>query len=195
MSDLKHQIARNLVELRKMKKYTQQDVANLVQYSDKAVSKWEKGESLPDIEVLYQLCNIYGVTLDYLTHEGTFDEKKDYIIPKYERRNKAIIALLFVVAVWTVGVATFVGLYLYFSKTMWPIFVWCVPLSATVLFYFNLMWGKRILNLFILSTMVWGYITGIFLQLIYANLNVWPVFLIGVPIQIAIILWSQLKHA
>ena len=195
MNDLKKIIAKNLIELRKSRKYTQQDLANMLQYSDKAISKWEKGDSLPDIEVLYDICNLYGVTLDYLTHEGTFDEKKDYIIPKYERRNKAIIALLFVVAVWTVGVATFVGLYLYFSKTMWPIFVWCVPLSATVLFYFNLMWGKRILNLFILSTMVWGYITGIFLQLIYANLNVWPVFLIGVPIQIAIILWSQLKHA
>ena len=195
MNDLKKIIAKNLIELRKSRKYTQQDLANMLQYSDKAISKWEKGDSLPDIEVLYDICNLYGVTLDFLTHEGTFDEKKDYIIPKYERRNKAIIALLFVVAVWTVGVATFVGLYLYFSKTMWPIFVWCVPLSATVLFYFNLMWGKRILNLFILSTMVWGYITGIFLQLIYANLNVWPVFLIGVPIQIAIILWSQLKHA
>ena len=195
MNDLKKIIAKNLIELRKSRKYTQQDLANMLQYSDKAISKWEKGDSLPDIEVLYDICNLYGVTLDFLTHEGTFDEKKDYIIPKYERRNKAIIALLFVVAVWTVGVATFVGLYLYFSKTMWPIFVWCVPLSATVFFYFNLMWGKRILNIFILSTMVWGYITGIFLQLIYANLNVWPVFLIGVPIQIAIILWSQLKHA
>lgn len=195
MNDLKKIIAKNLIDLRKSRKYTQQDLANMLQYSDKAISKWEKGDSLPDIEVLYEICNLYGVTLDFLTHEGTFDEKKDFVIPKYETRNKAIIALLFVVAVWTVGVATFVGLYLYFHKTMWPIFVWCVPLSATVLFYFNLMWGKRIMNLFILSTMVWGYITGIFLQLVYANLNVWPVFLIGVPIQIAIILWSQLKHA
>jgi transcriptional regulator with XRE-family HTH domain len=71
MSDLKQLIAQNLVELRKSRKYTQQDIANMVQYSDKAVSKWEKGESLPDIEVLYQICNIYGVTLDYLTHDGS----------------------------------------------------------------------------------------------------------------------------
>jgi transcriptional regulator with XRE-family HTH domain len=44
MSDLKKLIAQNLVELRKSRKYTQQDIANMVQYSDKAVSKWEKGE-------------------------------------------------------------------------------------------------------------------------------------------------------
>ena len=80
MSDLKQLIAQNLVELRKSRKYTQQDIANMVQYSDKAVSKWEKGESLPDIEVLYQICNIYGVTLDYLTHDGSYDEKKEYTI-------------------------------------------------------------------------------------------------------------------
>ena len=70
MSDLKIIIARNLVELRKRNKYTQQDLAEILQYSDKAISKWEKGDSLPDIEVLYQICKLYGVTLDYLTHEG-----------------------------------------------------------------------------------------------------------------------------
>ena len=113
MSDLKAIIARNLVELRKSKKYTQQDLAEILQYSDKAISKWEKGDSLPDIEVLYQICNLYGVTLDFLTHEGSLEEKKEYIIPKYEIRNKAIITLLFVIAIWTCGIAAFVAINIY----------------------------------------------------------------------------------
>ena len=76
MSDLKKIIATNLVELRKMKKYTQQDVGNILGYSDKAISKWERGESLPDIDVLYQIADMYEVTLDFLTHEGSYKKKK-----------------------------------------------------------------------------------------------------------------------
>jgi len=188
-------IARNLVELRKSKKYTQQDLAEILQYSDKAISKWEKGDSLPDIEVLYQICNLYGVTLDFLTHEGSIEDKKEYIIPKYEIRNKAIITFLFIIAIWTLGVAAFVAINIYSNKVMWPIFVWCVPLSATLLIYFNLKWGKRLFNVFIFTAMLWGYIAGVFLQILYsAKINIWPIFLVGIPIEIAIILWAFLKH-
>lgn len=195
MSDLKIIIAKNLVELRKRNKYTQQDLAEILQYSDKAISKWEKGDSLPDIEVLYQICNLYGVTLDFLTHEGSYEDKQEYVIPKYELRNKAIITLLFIIAIWTLGISVFVGINIYSGLVMWPIFVWCVPLSATMLIYFNLKWGKRLFNVFIFSIMLWGYIAGVFLQLLYStNANIWPIFLVGIPIEIAIVLWSFLKH-
>ena len=92
MEDIKVIIGKNLAELRKRKKYTQLDLANILQYSDKSISKWEKGDSLPDIEVLYNICNLYGVTLDYLTHEGNYSEKKEYIIKNRKfTLNKAII--------------------------------------------------------------------------------------------------------
>ena len=148
MSDLKQLIAQNLVELRKSRKYTQQDTANMVQYSDKAVSKWEKGESLPDIEVLYQICNIYGVTLDYLTHDGAYDEKKEYIIPQSE-------------------------------------------------FIFNMKWGRRKWFIVIGSIFVWTLIAGLYLQILVSSgyqYNYWMLFLIGVPIQIALGLLTQLRH-
>ena len=45
MDDLKQIISKNLIELRKRKKYTQLDVADMLQYSDKEISKWEKGDS------------------------------------------------------------------------------------------------------------------------------------------------------
>lgn len=195
MDNIKNIIAKNLVELRKRKKYTQQDLANILQYSDKAISKWEKGDSLPDIEILYQICNLYGVTLDYLTHEGTYEEKQEYVIPRYEKRNKAIIALLFVVAVWTLGITAFVFINIFVNKIVWPIFIWCLPISASFLLYFNLKWGKRVYNSFIFSLMLWGYIAGLFFQILFSlKINIWPIFLVGVPVEIAIILWSFLKH-
>lgn len=197
MSDLKKIIAKNLTELRKEKKYTQQDVGNLVQYSDKAVSKWEKGESLPDIDVLYQLCNIYGVTLDYLTHEGSYEEKRDYLIPKSEYRNKIIITSLFSSIIWMAVIIVYVYLNLYQSINIWTIYIWAIPLNCVLLLYFNWKWGRRLWYIILISVFVWSLIAAFFIQILYSSdyqYNYWMLFLIGVPIQIALILLSQLKH-
>lgn len=197
MSDLKKIIAKNLTELRKEKKYTQQDVGNLVQYSDKAVSKWEKGESLPDIDVLYQLCNIYGVTLDYLTHEGSFEEKKDFIIPKSEHRNKIIITALFSSIIWMAVIIVYVYLNLYQKINIWTIYIWALPVNCILLLYFNFKWGRRLWFIILISIFVWSLITAFFIQILYSSdfqYNYWMLFLIGVPIQIALVLLSQLKH-
>ena len=197
MSDLKQIIAKNLVELRKMKKYTQQDLAEQLQYSDKAISKWEKGDSLPDIEVLYQICNLYGVTMDFLVHEGSYESKKEYIIPKYEIKNKIIISTMFIISVWSLGLIIFVSLLLLNTPIVfWPIFVLCIPVSAAMAWYFNLKWGKRLFNVFILTLMIWGFLASAYLFLIYFNINMWtfwPIFLLGIPLQTSVILWAQLK--
>ncbi len=193
MSDLKKIIADNLIDLRKRKKYTQQDLGSILGYSDKAISKWEKGESLPDIEVLYQISNLYGVTLDYLTHEGTYDEKKEYIMPKYERRNKIMITLLFCSLIWFLVMIIFI----YFKNKdidFWPIFIWGLPITCVMLFYFNIKWGRRVLNLPILSVFNWTFLGSIFLTFIYKNENFWTIFLLGIPFQVAVVLWSQIKH-
>lgn len=197
MSDLKKIIAKNLTELRKEKKYTQQDVGNLVQYSDKAVSKWEKGESLPDIDVLYQLCNIYGVTLDYLTHEGSYEEKQNYVIPKSEHRNKIIITALFSSIIWMAVIIVYVYLNLYQKINIWTIYIWALPLNCILLLYFNWKWGRRLWYIILISIFVWSLIAAFFIQILYSSdfqYNYWMLFLIGVPIQIALVLLSQLKH-
>lgn len=193
MNDLKKTIAYNLIELRKRKKYTQQDLGNILGYSDKAISKWEKGDSLPDIEVLYQISNLYGVTLDYLTHEGSYEDKKEYIMPKYEKRNKIFITLLFCTLVWFLVVLIFV----YFQnkdKTFWPIFIWGIPATCSMLFYFNIKWGRRVFNVPILSVLDWGFLLSLYLTLIYMHNNFWPIFLLGIPFQVAVVLWAQIKH-
>lgn len=50
---------------------TQQDLASRLQITDKAVSKWERGLSCPDISLLPQLAEILGVTVDELVSDGT----------------------------------------------------------------------------------------------------------------------------
>ena len=70
---------------------TQEQLGEKIGVSAQSISKWEKGDSLPDIEVLYNICNLYGVTLDYLTHEGNYSEKKEYIIKKNQEQVNDII--------------------------------------------------------------------------------------------------------
>ena len=194
MSDLKKIIATNLVDLRKMKKYTQQDVGNILGYSDKAISKWERGESLPDIDVLYQIADMYEVTLDFLTHEGSYEEKKEYIVPKYEKRNKIIITLLFSTFVWLLVLIIFIYLT---TKDMyyWPVFMYGFPTNCIVLVVLNRRWGKRIYFLPIFSVLTWTGLASFYLAIFYkSGAHVWYLFLLGVPFQIAIALLSQIKR-
>ena len=59
-------LGRRLKELRHQKKMTQQELAKLLFVSDKTVSKWEKDGSIPDIDILIDLSEIFNVSLDYL---------------------------------------------------------------------------------------------------------------------------------
>ena len=189
MNDIKIIIGKNLAELRKRKKYTQSDLANILQYSDKAISKWEKGDSLPDIEVLYNICNLYGVTLDYLTHEGNFEEKKDYVIKnsKYTS-NKAIVTILSCVTSWFISTIAFVMLLIFTDIIFWPLFTWSVPITFLLLLIFNCLWGKKKLRFIYISGLVWTFIAALFLQLTYLGVEkIWPIFLICIPGQIAVI--------
>ena len=63
MENLNFMIGKNLQILRKKNSLTQAELAEKLNYSDKAISKWEKGESLPPIEVFYKLSQLYGVVL------------------------------------------------------------------------------------------------------------------------------------
>lgn len=153
MEDLKKVISQNLIELRKRKKYTQADLAEILQYSDKAISKWEKGESLPDIEVLYQICNLYGVTLDYLTHEGNYEEKQDYVKKDTTVVNKIIITLLSVSLIWFMVLIVYVYAFVLNDINLWILYVWGVPASALLILIFNSIWGKRKFKFVILTVL------------------------------------------
>ena len=190
MENVKQIIAKNLVELRKQNRLTQLELAERLNYSDKAVSRWERGDTLPDIDVLCRICEMYGVTFDYLTHEGTKKEK-DVYTKKRENSNKIVITLLAEVVVWFLATLLFV-----YEKTLndvnfWQAFVWAVPVSAIVGIVFNAIWGKKKWTLFLVSVLVWSLLAAIFVQLIGKG-NVWPIFLLGVPAQIAILLWANL---
>jgi len=66
MDELKIVFASNLIKLRTRAGMTQAELGEKLHYSDKSVSKWERGESVPDAYVLKCIAELFGVSVDYL---------------------------------------------------------------------------------------------------------------------------------
>jgi hypothetical protein len=97
-------------------------------------------------------------------------------------------------AVWVMATIIFSVLLIKSTPTPWTVFVAATPASAIVALVFNSMWGNTRYNYLIISALLWTLLASIYLgALEYARI-LWVIFLIGIPIQIAIILWSQLKR-
>lgn len=194
MDDLKQIIAKNIGDLRRSTPLTQADLAEELNYSDKSVSKWERGESVPDITVLKQIADLFGVTVDYLLEaEHIKDEKKAVIISAQQKKNKLIISALAVSLVWLVATIAFVSLGIIIEDIgdLWKIYVYALPASLIVLLVFNSIWGNTRQNFYIVTLLVWSILLSVFLALYVYKL--WLIFLIGIPLQIIIILWSGIK--
>ena len=94
MKNLRDIIPKNLIYLRKQHKFTQIDLAKKINYSDKAVSRWEKGEVLPDVEVLQKVCEVYDIpiannkaTADYLITSPLFNSAYTAESPAFAAPN------------------------------------------------------------------------------------------------------------
>ena len=194
MEDLKITVAKNIADLRKAANMTQLDLARRLNYSDKAVSKWERGESLPDVVTLKTIADIFSVTVDSLLQQEHLQETA--VIRRYSKRqhrNHAIITAMSSMLVWLIATFVFVNIDL-ISKEFhrhWLIFVYAVPVTAIVLLVFNSIWGRRKMNFLIISIEVWSLLVAVYLTALPYNL--WLIFFIGVPAQIIICLWAGLR--
>lgn len=191
MKTTKEIVAENLVYLRKSRGLTQLEIAEKLNYSDKSVSKWEHGETLPDIEVLKKIADLYQVSIDFIVSDSPKEEKVKIFKKSQNKQNQIIISLLGISFVWILSAVVFVYSKIFLDTNYWLAFLWALPISMLVLFYFNKIWGKRIYMFIIMSIFVWSLLLCIYLQ--FLPYNIWLVFTVGLPIQVAIILWSQLK--
>lgn len=192
--DLKSVIAKNITELRKSLGWTQTELAQKLNYSDKAVSKWERAESMPDVTVLKDMADILHVPIGYLleAEHPAFDSAA--ATPRHRTRNRIIIALLSASAVFFIATLLYVisGLVsLTLCDPSWMLYVYAIPFALTVLLVFNSIWGRKKLNLIIISLMIWSLLYCIYLS--YNAPNIWMIFLIGIPAQIIVILAGTMK--
>lgn len=194
MEDLKPVFSGNLTALRKKKGWTQLELAERLNYSDKAVSKWERGESLPDVTILKQISELFEVTVDYLLVR---DHELGVVpVSKRKRRNRAMITGISAVTVWLIASIVYFSLGFVQSVPAWSwvVFLAAVPVCCIVLLVFSaLWWGKRWLFTTV-SVLIWSLLTcAYFIVFFAAGLNIWLIFLIGIPAQVIVFLWAGMK--
>ncbi len=196
MDDLKKTIAMNIATLRRHHGVTQLELAERLNYSDKAVSKWERGESYPDVATLKEIADMFAVTVDYLLQAEHKQEKsmhREYT--RRQKRNRLLISAISCVLVWLVATAVFVNLDLLTNlQGYWLAFVYAIPVTAILLLIFNSIWGRPKWNFLIISLLMWTTLLSLCLTFLQAlQLNLWLLFLIGIPGQIIILLWAGIR--
>ena len=192
MKPIKEIIRENLIFLRKKNNYTQLQVAEKLNYSDKAVSRWENGESLPDYDVLENICEIYDVDFTYLFKEHDNLELDKEIIRRKD--SKTALTILFILTVWTIATVVFALALLIRKINFWQAFIWAIPLSAVVLIITNhLRVHSKFLFIFSYSMINWGLLLGLFCQLIH-HPYIWLLFIIGIPLEACIVVLAYVLY-
>lgn len=196
LDELKPTVAQNISELRTAHGITQIELAERLNYSDKAVSKWERGESLPDVAVLTEIADIFGVSLDYLVKSEHEQPPPEPAAQKNTRvYNHGFITGISIILVWLAAITAFViSDILTDTKLNFFAFLYAVPVTMIVWLIFNCIWFNRRRNFLIISLLMWSVLTVFFVTLLPFGLVFWQLFLLGIPGQIIILLWSRLRY-
>ena len=200
---LRARIGANIAAYRKRQGLTQAGLAEKLNYSDKAVSKWERGESVPDVVTLMGLAEQLGTTVNELLADpnelpadtGRVEKTMERVVQRTLKRkaNKNIILGLSSILVWFVALLLFVVLSSLEIPYTWLAFLYAVPANCIVMLSLRSAWQDFRWNRALISGIMWGVLIALYMTLlVLANINIWKLFLLGVPGQIAILLWFRL---
>lgn len=193
MEDIKAIFSQNLIQLRKQMKITQVEFAEKINYSDKAVSKWERGESIPDVAVLKGIANFFGVTIDFLVSEHTGSEpieNKTGYAKSVNNKNHFLISAIVVAAVFVCALTVFVSLQSahpeYFAFNAISCFIIPMPVYFLLLLIFSSLWAKkRVWKILFVSLLIWSLLLVSFCIAWFASQKfVYLIFVVGIPAQI-----------
>ena len=202
---LKNQIGVNISAYRKQIGWTQAELAEKLNYSDKAVSKWERGESIPDVLTLAMLADCFEITVNDLLIDSealpanptNLEAAMSKVSEKALKRkaDKGIILKLSSLLVW------FVALFFYVILSSFELtdpyrhilFFYAIPANAIVLLSLRSAWHDFRWNRALISIIVWGSLLSIYttVYLIW-HVHFWKIFLLGIPGQMAIGLWFRM---
>lgn len=196
MEDIKSTVAKNITDLRILNNMTQMELGTKLNYSDKTISKWERGESTPDIAVLVQISALFGVSLDYLVGNENIDDKVKENVRAEVKYNHRIITYIAECAVWCIAVLAFIitSLVARHATFQWLYFVYALPIVIIVHLVFNSIWFKPRNNYYIISALLWAILATIQITFWYFGINVVLIYLLGIVGQIIILLCANIRR-
>ena len=197
MQDLRENISKNIATLRTKCGLTQLELAEKLNYSDKAVSKWERGESLPDISAFFEMSKIFGVSIDDIVNADEIDK----VIKKTKKEkmfNFKIIKYIVDGFIWTVALLLFVITFIVKGEIgfSWIYFVYTLPIEFIVTLVLNSIWFNRRNNYIIVSGLMWSVLAAIFSSFVCfgsKNYHTALIFILGIAGEVIIVLWSFIK--
>lgn len=204
---LRKQIGANIVSYRKRNGMTQARLAERLNYSDKAVSKWERGESVPDVLTCVQLAELFDISVNDLLQDpnelpenpGRVERVMGAAVEKTLKRkaNKSIILMLSSTLVWFLALLVFVILSVLDVPKSWLAFFYAVPADAIALLSLRSAWQDFRWNRALISVIMWGGLLALFVSLLaWVDVGLWTklwrLFLLGIPGQAAVLLWFQM---
>ena len=203
--ELKIAVGAGIARLRRERGLTQAELAERINYSDKAISKWERGESLPDVVTLLNLARELGTDLNTLTGctAQTLAEPEEISetvpavtsepIKKRPRADKTVIQKLSSILVWVVALFLYMVMDAFGVSNLWLLFVAAVPANAIVLLSLRSAWKLYGMNRILISVILWSVLLTVYLLLLVtAKVNVWRILPMGLLGQAAIILWFKM---
>ncbi len=200
---LRQQIGANIASYRKREGWTQAKLAEKLNYSDKAVSKWERGESVPDVLILANLAELFGITVNDLlvdpdalpAQTGAVQQAMGQVVEKTLKRkaNKNTILQLSSLLVWFVALLIFVILDTVGVPHSYLAFFYAIPADGIVMLSLRSAWHDFRWNRALVSVIAWGGLLSLYMTLlILLQFNAWRIFLLGIPGQAGILLWGRL---
>jgi len=195
---IKREIGSNIAAYRRKNHMTQAELAERLNYSDKAVSKWERGESIPDVITLVQLAKLFCIRVDDLVTDAVAQETPGETKPVKEHKhqgNKRVVQMLVSLLVWFVALFVYVVLSSVDVPKSWIGFFYAVPANAIVLLSLRSAWRMYSWNFALVSLIVWGCLLSFYAtMLVFTGFNIWKLFLLGILGQGAVCLWFQLQR-
>lgn len=149
MEDLKIIFAANLIRLRTEVGLTQLQLAEHLNYSDKSVSKWERGDALPDVAVMKAMADLFGVTVDFMI--TSHDHWNVSPVKRHVDVN-TIIAIVGI-GIWLLATLLFVIFWM-MGNVYWVIFLATLPVMLTTWLVLNSIFKKGKNNTYLVASLV-----------------------------------------
>ena len=142
---------------------------------------------------MMQLAELFGVRVDDLLQDPALSGSLSEEETNKPLASKRVIQALSTTLVWFVALFFFVVISSFGIPSSWVAFFYAIPANAIVLLCLRSAWHKYSWNKALISVIVWGSLASIYVSLrVFLDANVWKVFLLGIPGQVAISLWFRM---
>ncbi len=191
LKEFKAVVAQNIYYLRTENHLTQYELGEKLNYSDKAISKWERAEGLPDAYIISKMSQLFGVSVDYMLTPHSEQDKK--IETKPIKKAKRIISNIVAAGIFTIALLIFVLIAIVsdYNLFYWQAFIYIIPPVAISKIVFASVWEKARGVFTFSSILLWGLLATIYVAI--GHWNLWIIFVLGIPLQAIIFLAFRIK--